>query len=169
MCSFSTEYCIYLWTERFLTVEPRALESENLHVKTFLPECHLYQDDPVSPGPLHALVELLRWYGSWWEGGLGGTSRGVSTASFVSRRWCHGGSFGDLLKVLCLEILNVQRENFIADGVEPCGLLGGGTGGGRGTEQQTRGAEVEESGQSLQLVNERRVHGDCSTACMTRP
>lgn len=80
----------------------------------------------------------------------------MSTASLVSMSWrsCH--SFHYLLKVEGLEVLDVQRQDFIPDGVKPGGLFGRlSCDGESGTEEETRGTEMEESGHPLELLNQR--------------
>ena len=71
----------------------------------------------------------------------------------VSRRSCH--SLHYLLEMEGLEVLDVQRQNFIPDGVEPGGLFGRLSSDGESrTEEKTRGAEMEESGHPLELLNQ---------------
>lgn len=87
---------------------------------------------------------------------MSGARWSVSTTTPVSMsgRRCH--SLHYLLKMEGLEILNVERQNFISDGVKPGGLFGMvSTDGGSGTEEKMRGAEMEESGQPLELLNQR--------------
>lgn len=86
---------------------------------------------------------------------MSGARWSMSTTSFVSmsRRSCH--SLHYLLKMEGLEILDVERENFISDGVEPGGLFGRlSSVGGSGTEEEARGTEMEESGHPLELLNQ---------------
>ena len=93
----------------------------------------------------------------------------------VPRRCCRCCTLCYLLKAEGLEVLDVEREDFVPYGVEPESLLrrarvseeGGGRGG--GTEEERRGAEVEETGQLLQLVDEGGADWSHGTASAVLP
>ena len=93
----------------------------------------------------------------------------------VPRRCCRCCTLCYLLKAEGLEVLDVEREDFVPYGVEPESLLRrarvseerGGRGG--GTEEERRGAEVEETGQLLQLVDEGGADWSHGTASAVLP